>query len=99
MIFNNIISIILIKNAKIEKDNFIMSDFYCSYTVVEDNCQVEDREYTGYGICVKEFDSKYEHIFRDISRCREEVEKLAELCNELELDPIHIEDVICDFLG
>ena len=76
-----------------------MSDFCCNYTVVEEKYTALDREYTGYGICVEEFGSEYVRVFRDISRSREAVEKLVALCNELELDPIHIEDVIYDFVG
>ena len=35
----------------------------------------------------------------DISSDREAVEKLVELCNSLELDVVHLNDVVEDFLG
>lgn len=34
----------------------------------------------------------------DISANKSEVEKLVSLCNELQLDPIHLEDIVEDFL-
>ena len=37
-------------------------------------------------------------VINDISTNKEKVEKLVFLCNELELSPIHIYDVIDDFL-
>ena len=76
-----------------------MRNFECIYTVVEENCKLCDKEYTGYGISVKDFAGGCVRVFRDISRQREEVAKLCKKCNDLELDPIHIEDVICDFIG
>lgn len=37
-------------------------------------------------------------VINDISTDKEKVERLVALCNELELSPIHIYDVIDDFL-
>ena len=34
----------------------------------------------------------------DLSTDQMEVEKLAGLCNKLQLDPIHLDDVVDDFL-
>lgn len=37
-------------------------------------------------------------VIEDISTEKEKIEKLVRLCNELDLDPIHIHDVVEDFL-
>lgn len=37
-------------------------------------------------------------IIKDISTERQKIERLINLCNALDLSPIHIEDVIEDFL-
>ena len=68
------------------------------YTVIESECKVEGYEYTGYGICVRNAETGESTSFRDISVRREEVEELINRCNKLQLDPIHIEDVIEDFI-
>ena len=75
-----------------------MSYFKYVYSVVESNCEVEGYKYVGYGICVTKVSTGDSRSFCDISVRRGEVEALADRCNRLELDPIHIEDVIDDFL-
>ena len=76
-----------------------MCNFCYVYTVIENDCEIEGYKYTGYGICVSETDGTCNFVYPDISRRREDVERRLELCNRLELDPVHIEDVINDFLA
>ena len=75
-----------------------MCYFSYVYTVIESDCEVEGYKYKGYGICVKNTQTGESRRFCDISTRRSEVEALSERCNRLELDPIHIDDVIDDFL-
>ena len=75
-----------------------MSYFEYEYSVIESDCEVEGYQYTGYGICVSNLKSGERRSFCDISPRRREVEELAERCNRLRLDPVHIDDVIDDFL-
>ena len=75
-----------------------MSCFKYVYSVIESNCEIEGYKYVGYGICVTNVSTGASKGFCDISVRRGEVEEIAERCNRLELDPIHIEDVIDDFL-
>ena len=76
-----------------------MKKFNYEYTTVSNDCEVEGCKYTGYGIAVKEKGSAFSRTFRDISRCRKDIDDLVERCNGLELDPIHIEYVIEDLLA
>ena len=75
-----------------------MCYFSYVYTVIESDCEVEGYRYKGYGVCVKNTATGEERTFCDISTRREEIEALCQRCNRLRLDPIHIEDVIDDFL-
>lgn len=50
------------------------------------------KKHNTYGISYKEREVK------DISTDKHKIEKLVNLCNELELSPIHLDDVIEDFL-
>ena len=68
------------------------------YAVIKGDYHVDGYKYTGYGICIKNRDTGESRIISDISVRRKDVEELIERCNRLELDPIHIEDVIDDFL-
>lgn len=58
-------------------------------TVVKDE---EDKLWNTYGITYGDI------VIEDISTEKEKIEKLVRLCNELDLDPIHIHDVVEDFL-
>ena len=75
-----------------------MCNFVYVYTVIESGCQVEGYKYTGYGICVENTATGESRSFKDISVRRKEIEELSDRCNRLQLDPIHIEDIIDDFL-
>ena len=80
------------------KTVFIMSYFPYIYTVLESECQVEGYKYTGYGIRVRNLQTDESRAFFDISVRRGDVEELVDRCNRLGLDPVHIDDVIEDFL-
>ncbi|MBQ7128906.1 MAG: hypothetical protein IJO19_02845 [Clostridia bacterium] len=63
--------------------------FLLNETVIEDE---EGKIWNTYGITFNDI------IINDISTEKEKIEKLVSLCNELDLSPIHIYDVIEDFL-
>lgn len=52
-----------------------------------------------FGMKIVGENGKTVSIIPDISADEEKISKLAELCNTLELEPIHFYDVICDFLA
>lgn len=55
------------------------------------------REYVGYGIKVYD-GNKLINAASDISLNYDEVKRLCDRLNECELDPIHLPDVVEDFL-
>ena len=58
-------------------------------TIIKDE---DEKECDTYGISFDDI------VIEDISINKQKIEKLVNLCNELELSPIHIYDVIDDFL-
>lgn len=58
----------------------------------------EGGEYLSYGISVSLGDTEIITV-SDVTTDSSALEGLAELCNEEELDVIHLEDVIQDFLA
>ena len=68
------------------------------YELTEGYFNVESDTHIGYGISVKDFKNHQSLNFNDISIDKDKIVKLISLCNELHLDPIHIKDVIDDFL-
>lgn len=72
------------------------------YIVVKSEYINGDRTRIGYGIAVvEEYDGSVSVLdsVSDISLDIESVEGLVELCNRAELDPIHLYEVVSDFLG
>ncbi len=68
------------------------------YTTVEEEFNDADLgHYVSYGICVTEDDNSILTV-SDMSTNRDLVDKLVGLCNEHQLDPIHLLDVIEDAL-
>ena len=63
------------------------------YKVISSEIEVEGENYITYGIYGETAS------VADISTDRERVEKLAELCNRLDLSEIHLIDVAEDFVG
>jgi len=58
---------------------------------------LENRAYIGYGIgcCIDGNDM----IFEDLSTDREKVQNLVDICNRSYLSPLHLCDVVSDFLN
>ena len=81
------------------KGKLTMKKFNYEYSTVSKDCEVEGCKYTGYGIAVKEKGFGVLRVFSDISRSRRDIDDVVEKCNRLELDPIHIEDVVEDLLA
>ena len=70
------------------------------YSILEDKYIFEGQAHTGFGIViisttVNEVVAKIE----DITTSKYELCTLVQLCNDLSLDPIHIHDVVEDFLS
>ena len=55
---------------------------------------VEEQSHIGYGIGCHADNSAFE----DISMDQLSITKLISLCNKLKLSPVHLEDVVEDFL-
>lgn len=70
-----------------------------TYELVKEKFKDEDLgDYISYGIEVKKCNETEMHI-SDVFINKVEADKFIKLCNETELDPIHLEDVILDTLG
>lgn len=75
-----------------------------TYGVSEEKYSLGDTTRISYGIVAYE-DSTSDGIasivasVRDISNNKTRIEQLAELFNRMELSPIHLNDVIADFLA
>ncbi len=69
------------------------------YSICSGIYRLEGKAHIGYGISVTDIDSNGEIAkIEDISTSKEDIEKLVALCNSLQLSPLHIQDVIEDFL-
>lgn len=58
--------------------------------------------YNSYGICAYQTELGNERMiacFYDVFAERNKAEELVELCNSMDLDPIHLEDVVEDALS
>ncbi len=75
-----------------------MCGFQYVYSLVESICETDGQRYKGYGIRVQNTSTTEANTYADISTNREEIVRLVSLCNELQLDAIHLEDVIEDML-
>ncbi len=64
------------------------------YKLVSKRETVEGKEYVVYGIKYND-----EYCFEDISTDEKPVKELADNCNKFSLDPVHLKDVIEDFLN
>ncbi len=63
------------------------------YTLTEEKKILEEQEYVAYGI---RYNSEY--CIDDVSADKEAVKRLVANCNKYELDPVHLRDVVEDFL-
>ena len=64
------------------------------YTITEDKKTIENKDYLVYGI---RYDDEY--CVRDVSSDKAAIERLISDCNKYDLDPIHLRDVVEDFIG
>lgn len=72
------------------------------YTLIKSTLPSGDNCSARYGIAaVEEHDGVLVILqsVSDISVCSDPLEKLVDLCNELKLDPIHLSDVVDDYLA
>ena len=73
-----------------------------TYIVVQSTYKNGDSTRIGFGIAaVEEYDGVTTVLesISDISTDIEPIERLVEICNNLQLDPIHLQDVVTDFLA
>ena len=63
------------------------------YKVIEDKINIEGKSFITYGISYNDI------IIHDISIRKDKIDKLIKRCNNYKLDPIHIYDIIDDFLA
>ncbi|MBO4819086.1 MAG: hypothetical protein J5528_03000 [Firmicutes bacterium] len=68
------------------------------YEIKETKIDLNEETVTSYGISCKE-DGIVISSIDDISTDRDSVGRLAGLCNELELDPLQLEEVAEDFVS
>ena len=68
------------------------------YILIKSSYTLEDAEHTTYGIALSEGSSLIESV-NGLSCDKQKVERLAELCTQLDLSPEHLSDVIEDFLA
>ena len=72
------------------------------YIVVQSTYKNGDITRIGFGIAaVEEYDGVTTILesTSDLSSDIEPIERLVELCNDLQLDPIHLQDVVTDFFA
>ncbi len=68
------------------------------YEISISKVSVNEETVDSYGICCKKGDETIA-LVEDISTNKDAVEKLAEICNDLELSPVQLEDVAEDFIS
>ena len=72
------------------------------YTLIKSTLLSGDNSRVCYGIAVVEEHNGVSVILQsvsDIAVCSDGLEQLVDLCNELELDPIQLNDVVDDYLA
>lgn len=73
-----------------------------TYVLITGEYLVDDQLHIGYGISVKSTESTESNaktVFQDISTDQNAIANLVLLCNLNELDPVHLQDVVQDFLS
>ena len=74
----------------------------CTYILIRNTYEMEKNTRIGFGIAVVEKETDGAIIlesFSDLSSDVTKVEQLVRFSNELGLDPIHLSDVVQDFLS
>lgn len=70
------------------------------YSIFEDKYILEGQTYIGFGILIiSTIDNKVVTKIEDITTSKCKLLSLVQLCNDLSLDPIHIYNVVEDFLS
>lgn len=71
------------------------------YIVIESSGEIMDSCFISYGIALVSVDdlTTVLQTVTDLSLDKEKVRSLVEKCNELQLDPIQLEDVAEDFVA
>lgn len=72
------------------------------YVLITDIFGSDDTARIGYGIALVRVNDDVMSILQtvaDISSDRVSVEKFIEACNKLELDPVHLQDAVEDFIA
>lgn len=67
------------------------------YKLIKGIYFIGEKEYAGYGIEYRDGAEKI--FFEDVSLCPEDLASLVEICNLGHLSPIHLSDVVEDFLA
>ena len=65
------------------------------YKLISKKYCIENISYIGYGIVT----SNGTLIIEDISTEKDKVEKLIVNCNDFDVSPIHLKDIVIDFLN
>ena len=71
------------------------------YCVVSEKYIIDSKEYDSYGIAAVEISNGFPNVIASVHNCScyiDDMTKLAELCNRLELSPKHLYDVAEDML-
>ena len=74
----------------------------CTYILVRNTYEMGENTRFGFGIAAVEKDTEASIVldfFSDLSSDVTKVEQLVRLSNELGLDPIHLDDIVQDFLA
>ena len=69
---------------------------YNRYFLIEGVYIVDAKEHIGYGIAYQ--DEKQKISFEDISSDFEKLSSIVEICNAIKLSPLHLCDIVNDFL-
>lgn len=70
----------------------------CKYILIRDTYSDGTQRRIGYGIAALDRESVTISAAHDLSPNETEVAELVKMCNRLKLSPIHLQDVIEDFL-
>lgn len=65
------------------------------YKLISKKYYIENTSYIGYGIATSDVTVRIE----DISTEKGEVEKLVGRCNDFDVSPVHLTDIVMDFLN
>ena len=70
------------------------------YSAFKDKYNLEGETHIGFGILITSTtDNKVITKIEDVTTSKYELDSIVQLCNDLSLDPIHIYDVLEDFLS